>query len=243
MVVLADVHAVGADGQRVDLMFVAATAGYVETGDAIFICVLDQFLVNAETDPIAIRATDYELYDSVVDRIVCRISHRHAEVTCGAITETIRTKIQALDHVEVKCELVALYEEMEDKDLDRAMLKTAIARSLRARKDVEALQEAFGLLKEVEIRFPELVAEDVKALEKLLALSNAAPADPESATGAAGAAAERLGRRPVVLVVGGNDRALVGRCSVDFQRGLHGHHPADRLDEVARSPELALQAR
>ncbi len=113
---------------------------------------------------------------------------------------------QALDHLEVKCELVALYEEMEDKDLDRAMLKTAIARSLRARKDVDALREAHGLLKEVEIRFPELATDELGVLEKLLSLSDAAPADTDAGARAVESFRQQHGRAPRVLVVGGNER-------------------------------------
>lgn len=113
---------------------------------------------------------------------------------------------QALDHVEIKCELVALYEEMEERDYEKAQLQTAIARSLRARKDTESLRQAFGLLKEVEIQFPELAAEDLLALEKLLALSDAEPVDPDSGPGLVDTFAKTHGRPPRVLVVGGNER-------------------------------------
>ena len=77
---------------------------------------------------------------------------------------------------------------------------------MRARKDIESLRQAFGLLKEVEIQFPELAAEDLKALEKLLALSDAAPVDPESGSGLVEAFAKAHGHAPRVLVVGGNER-------------------------------------
>ena len=113
---------------------------------------------------------------------------------------------QALDHVEIKCELVALYEEMDDRDYDKAALQVAVARSLRARKDVEALRQAFALLREVEIQFPELAREDLDALEKLLALSDAEPADPDSGPGLCAQFREAHGRAPRVLVVGGNER-------------------------------------
>lgn len=113
---------------------------------------------------------------------------------------------QALDHVEVKCELVALYDEMEGREFDRASLQTAIARSLRARKDVDALREAFGLLKEVEIHFPDLARDDLEAIGKLLALSDAEPVDPRSGPALVEAASKRLGHPPRVLVVGGNER-------------------------------------
>ena len=113
---------------------------------------------------------------------------------------------QALDHVEVKCELVSLYEEMEDREFDKATLQTAIARSLRARKDVESLREAFGLLQEVEIAFPDMAHDDLGAIRKLLALSDAEPVDPGSGPALVEALAKRLGRPPQILVVGGNER-------------------------------------
>lgn len=113
---------------------------------------------------------------------------------------------QALDHIEIKCELAALYEEMEGKEYEKANLQTAIARSLRARKDVESLQEAYGILKEVEIRFPELVRQDLAALEKLLELEDAPPTDQAGGKLLGDAARKALGHAPRVLVVGGNER-------------------------------------
>ncbi len=113
---------------------------------------------------------------------------------------------QALDHLEIKCELVSLYEEMADRETEKVTLQCAIARSLKARKDVEALQQAFGILKEVEIGFPELACDELRSLEKLLALNHAEPANPDEGQTLVRQATERLGRQPQVLVVGGNER-------------------------------------
>lgn len=113
---------------------------------------------------------------------------------------------QALDHLEIKVELAALYEEMEGRDFERAQLQIAIARSLRARKEVESLQQAHGLLMEAAIRFPELTRDELAALEKLLELHDAEPADEESGKRRVAEATRVLGRRPRVLVVGGNER-------------------------------------
>jgi hypothetical protein len=111
---------------------------------------------------------------------------------------------QALDHLEIRCELVALYDEMENREYEKAALQAQIARSLRARKDVESLHEALGILQEVAIRHPELAREDLDALEKLLALGGD---DAPQGTGQPAAAARKaLGRAPRVLVVGGNER-------------------------------------
>ncbi|MEM7199347.1 MAG: hypothetical protein AAF628_03720 [Planctomycetota bacterium] len=126
---------------------------------------------------------------------------------------------QALDHVEVKCERVALYEEMEGRELDRAVLQTQIARSLRARKDADSLQQAFGLLKEVEVDFPDLAKDELGALEKLIGLAQTTPANPQGAAGTVARWAEQLGRAPLILVVGGNER----------QRR---HHP--RFEQLAK---------
>ena len=113
---------------------------------------------------------------------------------------------QALDHLEIKCELVALYEEMEDRDFEKAALQTQIARSLRARKEVEALRVARGILREVEIQFPDLAHEDLQALEKLLELSDAEPVELDGSAATVAALGESLGRTPRVVVVGGNER-------------------------------------
>lgn len=125
---------------------------------------------------------------------------------------------QALDHLEIKIELAGLYEEMEGRDYDRATLQVAIARSLRARKEVEALQQAHGLLEEVAIAHPELARDDLAAIEKLLALDDQEPATADSGRAAAQSLQKALGRPARVLVVGGNER----------QRR---HHP--RLEKLA----------
>ncbi|HEX6812062.1 MAG TPA: hypothetical protein VF384_10605, partial [Planctomycetota bacterium] len=125
---------------------------------------------------------------------------------------------QALDHLEIKMELAALYEELEGRDYDRAQLQVSIARSLRARKDVEALQQAHGMLAEVSCGFPELAKDELTAIEKLLSLNDQTPASADSGKHAVQALTKSLGRAPRVLVVGGNER----------QRR---HHP--RLDSLA----------
>lgn len=126
---------------------------------------------------------------------------------------------QALDHLEIKIELAACYEEIEGRDYDRAQLQVAIARSLRARKDQEALQQAHGLLQEVACGFPDLAKDDLAAIEKLLELNDQEPADGAGGRDAASALAKSLGRPVRVLVVGGNER----------QRR---HHP--RLEALAK---------
>ncbi|HEX5050934.1 MAG TPA: hypothetical protein VFZ65_04105 [Planctomycetota bacterium] len=125
---------------------------------------------------------------------------------------------QALDHLEIKVELAAVYEEMEGRDFDRAQLQVAIARSLRAHKDVESLQQAQGLLQEVACTFPELAQEDLAAIEKLLELNDQSTGGGDNGRDAVQALAKSLGRAPRVLVVGGNER----------QRR---HHP--RLEKLA----------
>jgi tetratricopeptide (TPR) repeat protein len=132
---------------------------------------------------------------------------------------------QALDHVEIKVELVGAYEQMEGRDYDRASLQVAIARSLRARKDVEALQQAHGLLLEVGCVYPELAKDDLAAIEKLLEVHQEQPATADQGVQAAKALAKALGHAPRVLVVGGNEQ----------QRR---HHP--RLEKLAA--EWGLQA-
>lgn len=113
---------------------------------------------------------------------------------------------QALDHMEIKCEFVDLYEEMEDRELEKATLQSQIARSLKARKDVEALHQAFALLREVEISFPELARDDLRAIEKHLELADDKPTDLDQGQVLVAAATEALGHDPRVLVVGGNER-------------------------------------
>ena len=127
---------------------------------------------------------------------------------------------QALDHVEIKVELMHCYDELEGREFDRATLQVAVARSLKARKDVEALQQAHGLLQEVQCSYPELAPDDLLAIERLLALHDEAPTSDDSGTQAFRALAGSLERRPRVLVVGGNER----------QRRHHA-----RLDKLATS--------
>ncbi|MEZ5967309.1 MAG: hypothetical protein R3F56_25960 [Planctomycetota bacterium] len=133
---------------------------------------------------------------------------------------------QALDHHEIKCELVALYEELDGHDAEKATLQLGIARSLRARKDEGALREAWGILKEVEIAFPELAADELSAIGKLLELSEAKPVDADEGQRRAAAATQALGHPARVLVVGGNER----------QRR---HHP--RLTDLAKSWEFEAE--
>ena len=112
----------------------------------------------------------------------------------------------ALDHLEAKVELANLYEEMEGKDYERAQLQIAIARSWRARKDVEYLQQALGLLQEVACHHPELAKEDLEAVERLLERHDGDSADSDAGVRAASDLARNLGHQPRVLVVGGNER-------------------------------------
>ncbi len=130
---------------------------------------------------------------------------------------------QALDHVETKCELADLYEEMEGKDWERAQLKLAIARTLRAKKDVENLRIAQGLLSEIGIQFPELAGEDLRHLEQLLALQEE---DGNRDGEPIELLRKQLGRAPSFLVVGGNER----------QRN---HHP--KLEAFARERGLGAE--
>jgi tetratricopeptide (TPR) repeat protein len=113
---------------------------------------------------------------------------------------------QALDHLEIKIELVGCYDEMEGREYDRAALQVAIARSLRARKEVEALQQAHGLLQEVNCTYPELAKDDLAAIDKLLEIHEQTPATADDGRHAVQALTKALGRAPRVLVVGGNER-------------------------------------
>ncbi|MFT7536510.1 MAG: tetratricopeptide (TPR) repeat protein [Hyphomicrobiaceae bacterium] len=126
---------------------------------------------------------------------------------------------QALDHLEIKLELVNVYDELEGRDYERASLQVAIARSLKARKDVEALQQAYGLLQEVNCVYPELAPDELIGIERLLELNDEKPHTADGARAAVQALAKSLGRTPSVLVVGGNER----------QRR---HHP--RLDKLGK---------
>jgi tetratricopeptide (TPR) repeat protein len=144
----------------------------------------------------------------------------------GAYEELERTLLdeelvgQALDHIEIKCELADLYEEMEGKDWDRAQLKLAVARTLRAKKDIENLRIAQGLLTEIGIQFPELAGEDLRHLEQLLALQEEGEKGGEDPIEAL---RHQLGRDPSFLVVGGNER----------QRS---HHP--KLEAFAKAKKI-----
>lgn len=145
--------------------------------------------------------------------------HRGAFDALERLLKTETAVGQALDHVEIKMELAALYEEIEGHDFERAQLQISIARSLRARKEVESLRQAHGLLQEISIQFPELVQEDLNALEKVLELNDATPPSRDEGQRATAELEAQLGYRPRVLVVGGNER----------QRK---HHP--RLQELAK---------
>ena len=125
---------------------------------------------------------------------------------------------QALDHVDINYELVGLYEEMEDREIEKAHLQMAIARSLRARKDESSLRHAFAVLREVEIAFPDLPGEDLRAIQKLLELADSPDADLQEGERQCRQLTERLGHPVRILVVGGNER----------QRR---HHP--RFEELA----------
>ena len=95
---------------------------------------------------------------------------------------------------------------MEDKSIQRATLQQAIARTLRSRKDVESLHEAYAILQEAEVDFPELVSDDLQALERLLSREDAAPPSGDSTVASIRGMQESLGRKPRILVVGGNER-------------------------------------
>ena len=153
---------------------------------------------NMRGDRSKARDTFYEIRDLLLQR--------GAFKELEALLRNEEFVGQALDHIEIKCELVAVYEEMEGRETEKVTLQCAIARSLKARKDVEALQQAFGILKEVEIEFPEMAQDELKSLEKLLALSDAAPANPDDAAGLVRQLSEQLGRTPQIVVVGGNER-------------------------------------
>lgn len=143
-------------------------------------------------------------YEALRDLLLRR--GRFAEVEALLLDENLVG--QAMDHIEVKCELIDLYEEMEGREAARSQLQLAVARSLRARKDLENLAGALAILRELEIAAPELAAEELETVGKLLELQGGggeeqAASDPERA---ARALAEGLERRPRFLVVGGNER-------------------------------------
>lgn len=143
---------------------------------------------------------------SVYDQIRELLLQRGAFEELEALLKNEEFVGQALDHMEIKLELAALYDEMEERSFEQAQLQAAIARSLRARRDVESLRQALGLLQEVSIKFPDLAREDLDALRKLLELEQVEPVDEDDGPAACRAAAERLGQAPRVLVVGGNER-------------------------------------
>lgn len=148
------------------------------------------------------RAQARAVYDEIRDLLL----QRGAFADLERLLKNEEFVGQALDHFEIKCELAAVYEEMEGRDFERAQLQIAIARSLRARKEVEALRQAHAILAEVGCSFAELVQEDLQAVEKLLALNDAGPADADRGRVTAEAAARTLGHPLRVLVVGGNER-------------------------------------
>ncbi|MFN6145130.1 MAG: hypothetical protein ACK5AL_02085 [Planctomycetota bacterium] len=112
----------------------------------------------------------------------------------------------ALDHIEIKAELAHCYDVMEGREYDCAALHVAIARSLRARRDVASLQQAYGLLQEVGATFPELAREELAAIAKLLEIHDEAPTGGGEGKDLTGAFGKLLGHAPRVLVVGGNER-------------------------------------
>ncbi|MDA0375042.1 MAG: hypothetical protein O2865_14755 [Planctomycetota bacterium] len=148
---------------------------------------------------------------------------------------------QALDHLEIRCELVALYEELEDREIEKAQLQASIARTLRARKDEESLREAFALLQEVELAFPELATDELGSIRQLLELHDAAPVAADSGPRACGEATEVLGRRPRVLVVGGNERQRRHHPKLEELAGDWGFD-ADWLMANYRSPQKVVQS-
>jgi len=113
---------------------------------------------------------------------------------------------QALDHVEIKVELAAVLDELEGREYERATLQVAIARSMRARRDVESMRQAHGLLEEVDCSFPELAKDEMAAVQKLLELGDAGPATNDDGMTAAAGAKRSLGHPVRLLVVGGNER-------------------------------------
>lgn len=148
---------------------------------------------------------------------------------------------QALDHLEIRCELVALYEELEDREIEKAQLQASIARTLRARKDEESLREAFALLQEVELAFPELATDELGSIRQLLELHDATPIAADSGSRACSEAAEVLGRRPRVLVVGGNERQRRHHPKLEELAGDWGFD-ADWLMANYRSPQKVVQS-
>ncbi len=147
---------------------------------------------------------------------------------------------QALDHLEIKSELIDIYEEMEGREWDAAQLKLAVARSLRARKDLEQIQQARGLLAEIGIRFPELAKDELEALEKLLALKEG-----DGGRGSDGGGfrdlEKILGRKFRVLVVGGNERQRRHIRKLEAHAAEKGFE-AEWLLANYRSPQKTVSA-
>ncbi|GEM_PF-2378092 len=116
---------------------------------------------------------------------------------------------QALDHIEIKCELIDIYEEMEGREADRARLQLAVARSLKAKKNVENLKSSLAILKELELSYPELAKEELDLVQKLLELGEGEegedPAEGDPRKSMEGLA-RKLGRPPFFMVIGGNER-------------------------------------
>ena len=116
---------------------------------------------------------------------------------------------QALDHIEIKCELIDIYEEMEGREADRARLQLAVARSLKAKKSVEDLKSSLAILRELELSFPDLAKEELDLVRGLLELGReegeeeARRGDPRKVMEGL---ARALGRPPFFLVIGGNER-------------------------------------
>ncbi len=148
---------------------------------------------------------------------------------------------QALDHLEIRCELVALYEELEDREIEKAQLQASIARTLRARKDEESLREAFALLQEVELAFPELATDELASIRQLLELHEADPVTADSGAQACREAQDVLGRRPRVLVVGGNERQRRHHPKLEELAAGWGFE-ADWMMANYRSPQKVVQS-
>ncbi len=116
---------------------------------------------------------------------------------------------QALDHIEIKCELIDIYEEMEGREADRARLQLAVARSLKAKKNVENLKTSLAILKELELSYPDLAKEELDLVQKLLELGEEpeeGAREGEEPRKVMEGLARILGRPPFFLVIGGNER-------------------------------------
>ena len=165
--------------------------------------------LDQRLDALKIRLSAHNMLGQPQDARDDYFAIRELLMRRGAFDELERTLQdedlvgQALDHIEIKVELAELYEEMENKEWERAQLKVQVARAFKARKEVEDLKQALGLLQEVGIEFPELASEDLGNLQKLLELRDGPDG---GASSAIQALAKKLGRTPRILVVGGNER-------------------------------------